>query len=169
MYPICRIDDSVVYEAIPSSGTNNAAIYGTQLDIVSPGHVGVGMAAAQEPDPPPYSLLTVELDSPMETTPQHHVPDAQNYSTVDSDIYAEPDSPTEGSTTATMRREGDFQLSRNESYGSLPSVQTPRYATPTSSLRYIPELCANGRAEGGEEEYEPIAVLPHGRATWREH
>ena len=134
---------------------------------MSPGRVSVGVAPTQ--DPPPYSLLTMASSPPLQSPTQQFKAaaptDDETYSTVGEDVYSEPVSPVKGNVAAAATSENNtpFQLSRNESYGSLPpNIQRPHYATPTSTLRYIPEVGAQSQEE--EDEYEPIIPrLLHGR------
>ena len=119
------------------------------------------MGVAPTQDPPPYSLLT--MASPPPQSPTQHLKAAaqsdETYSTVGEDVYSEPASPVKGNVAAaTGGSSVPFLISRNESYGSLPNPQLPHYATPTSTLRYIPEVSANSQSQE-EDEYEPI--IPH--------
>ena len=108
------------------------------------------------------------LQSPTQQFKAAAPTDDETYSTVGEDVYSEPVSPVKGNVAAAVTGENNtpFQLSRNESYGSLlPNLQRPHYATPTSHLRYIPEAGAsNSQSQEEEDEYEPIIPrLLHGR------
>ena len=152
--------DSVVYEAIPNPATHNSIQGNGNIINSSP----VPVAAAT--DPPPYSLLAMSSPPPSSaaaghqtTPPNSQLTQDENYSQIESDVYSEPFSPAK-ENTAARGRDG-FQLSRNESYGSLPSAPQPHYATPTSTLRYIPETHTNFDTD----DYEPM-MSPTGTVTY---
>ena len=121
-------------------------------------------------EPPPYSSLDVASPPPPSSGGgggYPHVPLAslpitdqeseENYSKVE---YTVPFTPTQGRAADRQR---SIQLSRNESYGSLPTVPPPHYATPTSTLQLIPETHANARihtAAMDTDEYEPMMPIP---------
>ena len=103
--------------------------------------------------PPPSSAAA--RHQPVPPKPTHD----DNYSKIESDVYSEPFSPPKEGTSNRERDVSGFHLSKNESYGSLPSAPQPHYATPTSTLRYIPE--SNVAAIFDVDEYEPMMLQPH--------
>ena len=161
---ICRGEESAVYEDIPNSATPNAIKGNGNYVNSSPGAV----AAAVDDLPPSYSALLAmsppSLSSAAVAGPQTVPPNSlnshdQNYSQIESDIYTVPFTPPNEST-GRVNRNG-FQLSRNESYGSLPNAPPPHYATPTSTLQYIPEMHGNIQRHADSDEYEPMMLLPN--------
>jgi hypothetical protein len=178
MFCLCR-NDSVIYEAIPSSTVTHNTIQGngnTINTIINTSPIASpAMAAVGAGEPPPYSSLSVASppppSSPSGAGGYPHVPASlppslmdqeseENYSKVE---YTVPFAPTQGS----RRKPDGIQLSRNESYGSLPLVTPPYYATPTSTLRLIPETQANAQIQHTDtvamdttDEYEPMMPTP---------
>lgn len=112
-------------------------------------------------DPPPYSLLAMASPppsaAPLEVDQHVQTLDNQTCRKVESDVYTEPFSPTKKTVGSGQNR---FQLFRNESYGSLPTPPSPHYATPTSTLQFIPEMQATTRPQADTDDYEPIMLLP---------
>lgn len=174
MFCLCRNDDSAIYEAIPSSVAHNTIqgngnsmnrIINTSSPMASPMAVGA--------EPPPYSSLGVASPLPLSSGGGHpHIPAAslpitdqeseENYSKVE---YSVPFTPTQ-ERAGSQRKPDGIQLSRNESYGSLPTAPPPHYATPTSTLRLIPETQANTQIQNTDtaamdtDEYEPMMPIP---------
>ena len=155
----------MIYEAIPSSTVTHNTIQGNGNTInSSPSPATTGA------EPPPYSSLGLASPPPpssgvgcprVPTSLPLAIGQDENYSKVE---YTAPFTPTQ--ERAGSRKDG-FQLSRNESYGSLPTAPPPHYATPTSTLRYIPEfetqanpLTHTGIAATDSDEYEPVTPLP---------
>ena len=122
-------------------------------------------------EPPPYSSLGVVSPPPSSSgTGYPHVPSSlpihqeveENYSKVE---YTVPFTPTR-ERVGSQRKPDGIQLLRNESYGSLPTAPQPHYATPTSTLRLIPETQANAQSHNTNtvamdtDEYEPMMPIP---------
>lgn len=161
---IYRQTDSAIYEAIPSS-TAHHTVKGNGVVNGSPAG-----PLASSTDPPPYSLLAMASPPPSAAVRGPSQPvaissslmsdliDNQNYGKFESDVYTVPFSPMKEITAG--RGKEQFQLSRNESYGSLPTTPLPHYATPTSTLRYIPEMEANAQPQANSDDYEPMILLP---------
>ena len=143
-----RRDDSVIYEAIPNPVTHNT-IHGNGSTInSSPSPVPVGPA----PPRPPSSSLAMGSSNASPSLTMHD----PNYSKIGSETYSVPHSPV----VVTSRRSDGFHVSRNESYGSLPSPPLPHYATPTSTLQHLPEVHANIPTHLDTDAYEPVKLLP---------
>ncbi len=122
-------------------------------------------------EPPPYSSLGMASPLPPSSgTGYPHIPTSlpinqeleENYSKVE---YTVPFTPTQ-ERAGSQRKPDGIQLSRNESYGSLPTVPLPHYATPTSTLQLIPETQANAQIHNTDtaaidtDEYEPMMPIP---------
>ena len=139
-------------------------------------------------EPPPYSSLGMASPPLSSGSEYRNVPrtslnmDSQeelDYGKVD---YTVPFTPTQHRDpprpASRSRKPENIQLSRNESYGSLPGIPSPspHYATPTSTLRLslIPEThtttagvhtaASKEAAAADMEEYEHMMPVP-GRAT----
>ena len=173
---VCRNDDSVIYEAIPSSVTHNTIQgNGNSMNTIINTSPMASPAMAVGAEPPPYSSLGVA--SPTMLPPPSgggypHISAAslpitdqeseENYSKVE---YTVPFTPTQ-ERAGSRRKPDGIQLSRNESYGSLPIAPPPHYATPTSTLRLIPETQVNSQIQNTDsaamdtDEYEPMMPLP---------
>ena len=176
MVCLCRNADSVIYEAIPSSTVTHNAIQGNGNTIINTSPISSPTMVAIGAEPPPYSSLDVASPPRLPSSSgaglrYPHVPSSpqsladqeseENYSKVE---YTVPFTPA---AQESRRRPDNIQLSRNESYGSLPPVTQPHYATPTSALRLIPETQANAQAQHTDtvamdttDEYEPMMPIP---------
>lgn len=127
-------------------------------------------------EPPPYSSLGVVSPPPSSSgaggSYPHNIPSSlpitdqeENYSKVE---YTVPFTPTPQERAGGQRRPDGIELLRNESYGSLPPLPAPHYATPTSTLRLIPETHANlqnliqntDTVAMETDEYEPMMPIP---------